>query len=49
MTWHGDPDCQTMMKVPSILHGNMAHNGGVSEERRRGSEVFRKEGLQIID
>ena len=34
------PDCQTMMKIPSILHSNAAHKGGVSEENKLGMEVF---------
>lgn len=40
LTWHEDPDCQTMMKIPSILHSNAAHKGGVSEENKLGMEVF---------
>ncbi len=40
LTWHEDPDCQTMMKVPSILHANSAHSGGVSEEKNIGCQVF---------
>ncbi|MBR0502084.1 MAG: hypothetical protein IJJ77_02440 [Paludibacteraceae bacterium] len=29
-----------MMKIPSILHSNAAHKGGVSEENKLGMEVF---------
>ena len=30
-TWHELKDCQTMMKVPTEVHGNIPHSGGVSE------------------
>ncbi len=29
-TWHECNDCQTMMKVPSEVHGNISHSGGIS-------------------
>ncbi|MBO4587720.1 MAG: HNH endonuclease [Bacteroidales bacterium] len=34
-TWHECEDCKTMMKVPSELHGNIAHVGGISEYKNR--------------
>ena len=39
MTWHEDPDCQTIMKVPTILHGNLPHNGGVNAMKKTGIDV----------
>lgn len=30
-TWHECKDCQTMQKVPTEIHGNIPHSGGVSE------------------
>lgn len=29
-TWHECPDMQTMQKVPSIVHNNVSHRGGIS-------------------
>lgn len=30
-TWHELKDCTTMMKVPTEVHGNIPHLGGISE------------------
>lgn len=30
-TWHECKDCQTMQKVPTEVHGNIPHSGGISE------------------
>ncbi len=30
-TWHERNDCKTMDKVPSEVHGNIRHSGGISE------------------
>jgi len=30
-TWHEEDDCRTMRKVPSEVHGNIPHDGGISE------------------
>lgn len=30
-TWHEEADCKTMRKVPSEVHGNIPHDGGISE------------------
>lgn len=30
-TWHECKDCKTMQKVPTEVHGNVPHAGGVSE------------------
>ena len=30
-TWHECKDCKTMQKVPTEVHGNISHSGGVSE------------------
>ena len=29
-TWHEEQDCKSLQKVPSIIHGNVHHCGGVS-------------------
>lgn len=33
-TWHECNDCKTMQKVPSKVHGNIPHSGGISEKRK---------------
>jgi hypothetical protein len=30
-TWHERSDCKTMDKVPTEIHGNISHSGGISE------------------
>ncbi len=35
-TWHECKNMKTMQKVPSVVHNNMAHSGGVSEAKKRG-------------
>ena len=30
-TWHECKDCKTMQKVPTEVHGNVSHSGGISE------------------
>jgi len=30
-TWHERSDCKTMDKVPTEVHGNIRHSGGISE------------------
>lgn len=30
-TWHELRDCKTMQKVPTEVHGNISHSGGISE------------------
>ncbi len=37
-TWHECKDCRTMQKVPTEIHGNISHSGGVSEYRMRKME-----------
>lgn len=32
-TWHECKDCETMQKVPSEIHGNIPHSGGISQKR----------------
>lgn len=34
-TWHEKSDGHTMQKVPSIIHGNISHSGGVAEAKRK--------------
>lgn len=33
-TWHERRDCRTMDKVPSIIHNNVFHTGGISEKKK---------------
>lgn len=35
-TWHEREDCRTMDKVPSYVHGNIPHSGGISEMKKGG-------------
>lgn len=37
-TWHECSDCKTMQKVPSVVHGNIWHSGGISEMKSNNSE-----------
>lgn len=32
-TWHERSDCKTMDKVPTEIHGNIKHSGGISEAK----------------
>jgi hypothetical protein len=32
-TWHECKDCKTMQKVPTEVHGNISHSGGISEAK----------------
>ena len=40
MTWHERQDRKTMQKIPSILHGNLNHSGGISMEENEINEIF---------
>ncbi len=33
-TWHERKDCKTMDKVPTCVHGNVTHSGGISESKK---------------
>ena len=33
-TWHECVSCKTMMKVPTEIHGNVPHAGGISEAKK---------------
>lgn len=35
-TWHECPDMKTMQKVPSIVHNNISHRGGISAVKAAG-------------
>jgi hypothetical protein len=37
-TWHERSDCKTMDKVPTEVHGNVRHEGGISEIKKQGKE-----------
>lgn len=38
-TWHELKDCKTMQKVPSEIHGNISHSGGISEYKTQNIDV----------
>ncbi len=38
-TWHEGSDCSTMQKVPTEVHGNIPHSGGISEYKKVGSNA----------
>lgn len=40
LTWHEDPSRQKMMKVPTLLHANISHTGGISEETTLGQDLY---------
>ena len=37
-TWHERSDCKTMDKVPTEVHGNVRHEGGISEIKSNNSK-----------
>ena len=36
-TWHECKDCKTMQKVPSEVHNNVSHSGGIAETKASNS------------
>lgn len=38
-TWHEGSDCKTMQKVPTEVHGNVPHSGGIAEYKSRQQGV----------
>ena len=38
-TWHERKDCKTMQLVPTEVHGNIEHKGGISEIKAKNKEV----------
>lgn len=42
MTWHESADCKTMLKVPSVVHGNVSHSGGVNAINLKGAAAVEK-------
>ncbi|MCM1022643.1 MAG: HNH endonuclease [Prevotella sp.] len=38
-TWHECRDCRTMQKVPTEVHGNIPHSGGISEYKSHNGDV----------
>lgn len=38
-TWHECRDCETMQKVPTEVHGNISHSGGISEHKSQKMEL----------
>lgn len=34
-TWHECSDCKTLQLVPSEIHGNISHQGGIAEIKKR--------------
>ena len=33
-TWHECKDCEILLKVPTEIHGNVPHAGGISEVKK---------------
>lgn len=42
-TWHERSDCKTMDKVPTEIHGNIRHSGGISEVKTNSDVVSQTE------
>lgn len=38
-TWHECKDCKTMQKVPTEVHGNIPHSGGISETKSKNKDI----------
>ena len=38
-TWHECKDCKTMQKVPTEVHGNISHSGGISEMKTQNQNL----------
>lgn len=38
-TWHECKDCKTMQKVPTEVHGNISHSGGISEQKSKNQDI----------
>lgn len=38
-TWHECRDCKTMQKVPTEVHGNISHSGGISEQKSQNRNL----------
>ncbi len=38
-TWHERSDCKTMDKVPTEIHGNISHSGGISEMKKTSDQT----------
>ena len=38
-TWHECKDCKTMQKVPTEVHGNVPHSGGVAEYKSKNNNA----------
>ena len=38
-TWHECEDCKTMQKVPTEVHGNVSHSGGVSAYKSQHTDT----------
>lgn len=38
-TWHECKDCKTMQKVPTEVHGNISHSGGISEYKSQNKDI----------
>lgn len=41
-TWHECNDCRTMQKVPTEVHGNISHSGGISEIKLQNKNIQEK-------
>jgi len=40
LTWHESEDGRTLMKVSTVIHQNVPHNGGINAVKREGKDVY---------
>lgn len=45
-TWHERSDCKTMDKVPTEVHGNVRHSGGISEIKSNQDAMSNTDGAR---
>lgn len=43
-TWHEKSDCKTMQLVPTEVHGNVPHSGGISSYKAKMADVNNQKG-----
>jgi len=45
-TWHETPEGK-MMKVPSVIHGNVSHTGGINAMNKKGKELYEQKNQRM--
>ena len=45
-TWHECKDCKTMQLVPTEVHGNIPHSGGIAETKSRISSLRKEKNMK---